>query len=205
MSTRGVAIRECEVCDFWTEDYQKFWEHTQTHLTGRGICIFHSETGTEGGWWAFQDDGYRNIPDDKQFRCSKCGARWDKRRDPDSIPAWLLEPRAYDENVPVTSENPFAHSYCMPDEHEWALAFPDGKWSYYGLHVLGDGDRLTIYDKDDPAAIVWEGVIDMVRLPQFTEHIHGMWVNVEQIGIDRETWGRWFFEEYPATLTKRAT
>jgi len=24
----------------------------------KGVCFLHSETGTEGGWWAMQKDGY---------------------------------------------------------------------------------------------------------------------------------------------------
>jgi hypothetical protein len=24
----------------------------------RGVCFLHSETGTEGGWWAMQEDGF---------------------------------------------------------------------------------------------------------------------------------------------------
>lgn len=24
----------------------------------KGVCFLHSETGTEGGWWAMQEDGY---------------------------------------------------------------------------------------------------------------------------------------------------
>ena len=24
----------------------------------KGVCFLHSETGTEGGWWAMQEDGF---------------------------------------------------------------------------------------------------------------------------------------------------
>jgi hypothetical protein len=24
----------------------------------KGVCFLHSETGTEGGWWAIQEDGF---------------------------------------------------------------------------------------------------------------------------------------------------
>lgn len=150
--------------------------------------MFESSTGTEGGWWAFQDDGYRGIRDDEVFRCERCGLWWDKKKNPQAPPVW-------------TGES-FGH-HCEPTEHSFALNWPEGRWSYYGLHVLGDGDRLTIYDKHDLNAIVWEGVIDMVRLPQFTEAVEGMWVNVEQIGVERGLWTRWFFHEYPAVLTKK--
>jgi hypothetical protein len=26
----------------------------------RGVCFLHSETGTDGGWWAVQEDGFVN-------------------------------------------------------------------------------------------------------------------------------------------------
>lgn len=32
----------------------------------KGVCFLHSETGTEGGWWAMQEDGYRT--DDGHWR-----------------------------------------------------------------------------------------------------------------------------------------
>lgn len=32
----------------------------------KGVCFLHSETGTEGGWWAMQEDGY--ISDDGHWR-----------------------------------------------------------------------------------------------------------------------------------------
>lgn len=35
-------------------------EANQTELTG--ICFFFSETGTEGGYWAFQDSKYISPP-----------------------------------------------------------------------------------------------------------------------------------------------
>jgi len=106
--------------------------------TLRGICHFHSETGTEGGYWAFQDSQFIN-----------------------------------------------------------------GKyWSYGGLHILRDGDRLTIYSPDQPDQIVWSGIIALQRHPLFTEHVHGgWWIHADQIGQDRETWAKYFFEEYPAELT----
>ena len=40
--------------------------------TLEGILHFHSETGTEGGYWAFQDSKYiqENVP---KGYCSDCG------------------------------------------------------------------------------------------------------------------------------------
>ena len=38
----------------------------------KGVCFFHFETGTEGGYWAFQDNQFiiKNV---SQPYCQKCG------------------------------------------------------------------------------------------------------------------------------------
>jgi hypothetical protein len=38
-----------------------------------GVCYFYSETGTEGGYWAFQDSQFKEIGV-LQPRCEKCNA-----------------------------------------------------------------------------------------------------------------------------------
>ncbi len=108
-----------------------------------GLLNFFTETGTEGGFWAFQDS--RHIS-------------------------------------PPTPE------------------FPRGQGSYKGLHILKNGDRLTIYSKDNPQEAVWEGVISLRYYPVFIEEASGFWIHSDQEGVDRETWARWFFDEYPAKL-----
>lgn len=102
-----------------------------------GVLFFWSETGTEGGYWAFQEDP-------EQFG-----------------------------------------------------------WSYDRLHVLEDGDRLTIFDKDNPEQIVWEGEISLIIHPTFNEHVFGLRIHSDQRDIDRETWAKRFIEEHPATLVEK--
>lgn len=38
-----------------------------------GFCFLHSETGTEGGWWAFQEDGFMEADG---IHCSYDGLRY---------------------------------------------------------------------------------------------------------------------------------
>ena len=106
-----------------------------------GVCHLHSETGTEGGHWAFQD---------KKFISA------------------------------------------------------DGKrWSYEGLHILKNGDRLIIYDPKYPRKmrkILWSGIINLKYYPLFTESASNQWIHSDQIGVPRKKWARWFLKEYPATL-----
>ena len=108
-----------------------------------GVCHFHSETGTEGGYWAFQDE-----------------------------------------------------KFIFQDEHGRA------DWSYEGLHILEDGDWLTIFDPDDPDRVVWTGTIALIQLGLFTHHAFGYWIHADQEGVDREVWAEWFLKEYPATLVR---
>jgi hypothetical protein len=111
-----------------------------------GVCHFFSETGTEGGHWAFQDAAY------------------------------------------ITPAGP-------------GRSHPS--WSYEGLHILEDGDRLTIFDREDGSMVVWKGEISLVQHPLFTEDAFGFWIHADQRGIERERWGKWFFGEYPAELVKK--
>lgn len=104
----------------------------------RGILHLWSETGTEGGYWAFQDGQFIRA---------------------------------------------------------------DGSWSYDGLHVLEEGDKLTIFSKENPAEVVWTGTISLRQFPVFSEEARGLWIHADQNSIARATWANWFLEGYPAELT----
>ena len=76
-------------------------------------------------------------------------------------------------------------------------------WSYEGLHILRDGDQLTIYDPNNIDITIWSGIINLKQYDSFKEVAKGYWIHADQIGIDRETWANFFFNEYPATLCKK--
>ena len=40
--------------------------------TYKGVLVFHSETGTEGGYWAFQDEKFMGIENNDRL-CTRCG------------------------------------------------------------------------------------------------------------------------------------
>ena len=62
------------------------------------------------------------------------------------------------------------------------------RWFFEGLHLLEEGDHLTIYSKKDPSKVVWEGTVSQRQLRR----------------INRKTrWARWFLKEYPAKLATR--
>ncbi len=41
-----------------------------------GVLYFHSETGTEGGHWAFQHQEYMGLEQPNMLRCPRCGRVW---------------------------------------------------------------------------------------------------------------------------------
>ena len=137
----------------------------------KGVLTFHSETGTEGGHWAFQDERFikKNVP---RGWCKKCG-KWLRVKPGVALPQ------------------------CSDGEHQEDIA---DELSYEGLHILKDGDCLTIFAKDDSVRVVWEGTIKLHRFPPFAEHAFGLWIHDDQEGILREEWAQWFFKEYPAKL-----
>lgn len=139
-----------------------------------GVLHLYSETGTGGGDWAIQDK--RHI----------------FPRDP--LP-------------PGTPDGPSGlHTTSWEDvgivTRPLLLSeLPKENWSYEGLHVLGDGDYLTVYDKQIPMKIVWEGVIRLCPQPMFTELTGGgMRILFDQEGVERSVWEKYFLEGHPAKL-----
>ena len=116
------------------------WVLAVQGMTLNGLCVFHSETGTEGGFWAFQDERF-------------------------------IEPTRY---------------------------------SYDGLHILVDGDKLTIYSKDSSKSVVWSGIISLIPYPAFTEDVEGLWIHSDQRGVKRKEWAKFFCDEFPAELVSVA-
>lgn len=163
-----------------------------------GVCTFHTETGTEGGFWAFQDGQFiqKNV---NRGYCKKCGLQLKERdgtlKSKTTLLSAVKELLLDDEVHEIERERTF----CPVDEHEEKIG---DAWSYEGLYVLKDGDYLKIYSKEDAVkVVVWSGIIKLNQYQLFTEHAFGWWIHSEQKGIDREKWAKWFFGEYPARLT----
>ena len=171
-----------------------------------GFLRFYSETGTEGGYWAFQDRRFIKENTTK-FYCKKCYKYWDKDKYPDAPPPIGSRPVQVELAVPL-NEVPLesiknktfkAPPMCQTNEHDFQLIGETSE-SFDGHHILKNNDWLSIYSKDNPAIMVWSGIIRLKKYPPFTENILGLWVHSDQIGVEEETWAKWFLEEYPATL-----
>jgi len=174
-----------------TRSFQEVKNMTESRPSIRGVLHLWSETGTEGGYWALQDQRFI-TPNTTRFSCQTCGAYWDKAERPSGPVA--------DEHVGDRhGTNSFGLPFCPPGTHDFRLICPED-WSYEGLHVLKDGDELTVYSKDDPSVTVWSGTIRLKQHPLFTEDASGFWLHADQEGVSREQWAEWFFQGHPATL-----
>ncbi|MEK6968972.1 MAG: hypothetical protein AABW48_00935 [Nanoarchaeota archaeon] len=152
-----------------------------------GVLHFYSETGTEGGHWAFQDSRFIS-PNTTRYTCKKCSLCWDKKQNPSA-------PRAIKRSSPDPGGFP---DYCLSDAHQFELICKED-WSYEGLRILEDGDTLTIYNPSKKKKL-WSGVINLKQYDLFTEHASGLWIHADQIGIEREVWAEYFFKNSPARL-----
>jgi hypothetical protein len=74
------------------------------------------------------------------------------------------------------------------------------RWEYAGLHILKNGDTLTIFEEDDPQVVRWHGEIALVQFPLFSEDAFGYWIHTDMKGWERGEWAKFFFDGYPAQL-----
>jgi hypothetical protein len=191
--------------------------------TMTGVLVFHSETGTEGGYYAFQDSKFMELPAPDRWRCTRCGRVWDKDRDAEPRGASFAyhDPArgpgyfGYDEPHPELEQYINDSGYtqasnktsllCYEQGHaEWEKLYPNGMWSYEGLHMLNDGDHLRIYREEDPTQVVWEGAVKLRRVDSYGPEGGTLGWRVHQkedVGVGEETWFRWFLDELPAELT----
>lgn len=154
------------------------------HTPLRGFCDFFFETGTEGGYWVFQDETFI-VPNTWQFRCEQCGLLWNKQSQP---------------NGPFNFRGPSAdNTQCTPNKHDFII-YPETISLFDGMHILKDGDRLAVYDPNNSGAPVWSGIISLIPYRVFTERAFGFWIHADQKGVGREMWATWFFKKYPAQL-----
>lgn len=93
----------------------------------------------------------------------------------------------------------------------WAVV-DDEKKGYDGLHVLENGNVLTVFNKENKKKILFQGTIaleyDRLRRalqynPEyFQQCVLGYWVHGLQKDVDPEKWAHMFFDEHRAVLKK---
>jgi hypothetical protein len=153
-----------------------------------GVTEFYSETGTEGGYWAFQDERFIK-PNTTRFWCKHCYLNWTKNTESEED---VL--RKGEERRVSASGMP----YCERIKHDFVPISPED-WSYEGLYLLKNDDYLTIFDREK-TKVLWSGTIHLKHYPPFQEDAFGWRIHDDQIGVDREVWAKWFMEKHPAKL-----
>jgi hypothetical protein len=83
----------------------------------------------------------------------------------------------------------------------WAFQ-KEGMQGYEGMHLLSDGDRLTVFNED--SSVHWEGVIQLKSYPPFSKSAGNLWIHSDQVGVERQFWAEMFIEELKAELTVSA-
>jgi len=103
----------------------------------------------------------------------------------------------------------YAYAETGSEGFHWSV-HEDGKEGYEGLHILRDGDELTVFNDDE--SVLWQGVIDFEyrtgwrhyplnpRLGQ--QCALGLWVHGNQEGWEIDKWAKLFIDEKRATLLK---
>ena len=88
------------------------------------------------------------------------------------------------------------------DGYDWVFNELPNKTSLRMAHTLKNGDHLTIFDKQDPQKIVWDGEIRLIPHEIFTEPVNSIQrcTHADQEGVECDVWKKFFWEEYPATL-----
>jgi hypothetical protein len=89
----------------------------------------------------------------------------------------------------------------------WSI-YEEGKESYDALHVLEDGDHLTVFDPHGET--IWTGVVQLEyerryrpypQNPQYgQQEVFGFWVHGFQADIEPEQWAEMFFDHRRAAV-----
>lgn len=160
-----------------------------------GVLHFFSETGTEGGDWAFQDSRYIQKDVHRGY-CKKCGMILARQEGAIQAKRVTVITEEIRKEFLRTGKLP-EQADCPDSAHEEEVG---DAWSYEGLHILKDRDSLQIFAPDDPSRVVWQGVISLIQYDSFVEQVFGYWIHADQRGVPRETWAEWFFKGYQAKL-----
>lgn len=195
----------------------------------KGVTEFWAETGTEGGYWAVQDEKHikhDHRPEYGLWTGEKVRDIKNPERKGLTVGGWCLEdgrplpdPMTQDElwwrDPEAAYEKWGRQSYGVSygevtvGQVEWEDGVCEErrsdtllvtKWDYAGLNVLETGDYLKIFDPEDESKVVWEGKIELIDQGLFNEDAFGLWIHADQKGMDREEWAKLFMEEHPCEL-----
>lgn len=217
----GCGDLECEDC-------AQEWGRPVT-TTRTGVLHLYSETGTEGGWWSFQDAEFIvPAPDEASDKtCDLCGSFWGNYKTTDEPPPEFYY---YDEDsgyvqfqeepveegvrvakVPGSLDDRYNLRHneeakeCYDNGHTWKDFGPFDAWSYEGLITLRNGDVLDVFDADGKEIVQTITVNLISNYDQYApgaKHARGMVIHYypDPETIDFEEWNDYFFGERKCIL-----
>lgn len=171
----------------------------------RGTLFLHSETGTEGGYWAIQDEDYIAYVnpayppftghDVSNLDETRFGRVVESMHEDGSR---LSSARKGDQGLHIV-EWEDGEQEILPTAEVRARM-----WSYNGLRMLQTGDTLTVYEKLDPAIVAWQGLVRLVNHDESLDRqlTHPFRLHHDQEGVDQNLWAHWFLEEYPGMVVR---
>lgn len=176
-----------------------------------GKLNFHSETGTEGGYYAIQNSDHIShiVPEFGVFEGHTVYDPQDLMRSGKVIEALR------DDGTPFTSA-PLGEVALLDiqwNDNVEEIARPSNtvrieRWSYEGLEYLEDGDKLTIFAQGIGSVALWKGTVSLLPQDSYGEDsyapfgfaCHHRPLNTEPVTEDE--WSEWFFEQRFATLDR---
>lgn len=174
-----------------------------------GKLNFHSETGTEGGYYTLQN------AEDITYAVSKWGIfshSW--VYDPEDV---LRRGRVHEsykkDGTPFKSSGPgeISRLDIVWDDKKTDMARPSNtvlveQWGYDGLIYLRNGDKLKIFEKGIGSTALWEGVVELVEQDPYAKgsfapsNMACHHIPQNTTPASPEQWTQWFFEDRWATL-----
>lgn len=180
--------------------------------TTSGKLEFHSETGTEGGYytlqnaehityevsnWGIFNNGHVYDPDDV-FRRGR--VRGSYKRD----------------GTPFESSKPGDISLLdiTWEDEKTDTARPSNtvlieQWGYDGLLMLNNGDNLNIFEKGIGSTALWEGTVELIEQNPYAKgsfapsNMASHHIPQNTGPVSPEQWTQWFFERRWATLKRK--
>lgn len=180
-------------------------------MTKTGKLSFHSETGTEGGYYALQDS--ENIA----YAVPKWGVftHEDVYEPEDEFKRGKVRSAYNRDGSKFQCARPGDVSYLdisWEDDTE-DIARPSNtvhveQWGYEGLVILKSADILTIFEKGVGSTALWGGLVQLERQDPYAEGSYapfGMASHLKPLGVDPVTpdeWTSWFFQGQWASLER---
>ena len=175
-----------------------------------GKLDFHSETGTEGGYFALQNSEFIEhvLPDFGVFTGSKVYDPEDLFRKGKVLKSYrddgsdFRSARKGDvSNLDIEWDDQILD---MARKSDSVLV---ERWSYEGLEYINDGDKLIVLSKGIGSSAIWAGTVEIERQDPYHEDSYSAFGLASHYrpmlkNVDADTWAGWFFDEKYAILER---